>query len=119
MKPRIKLMADYYCYPLWGMDQDNIGDIDPKTLPLNESLINQLEAWSKIYDLTLNREDPNSSGFLSEADKQAFEDKGIELWRKLCQELSDNYEVYYFSILQQSVIKNTNNLSQMVSVKLF
>ncbi len=107
-------MPDYFCYPLWGMDEDNLGDIDPKMLPLSQNMIEQLETWAKMYDMTLNQEDPNSSGFSSQAQKQAFEEKGIQLWYQLRQELADDYEVYYFSIFQQKVIENPNYLTKVV-----
>ncbi|BAZ84906.1 hypothetical protein [Dolichospermum compactum] len=28
---KIKLMADYECYPLWWVNSDKAGDIDPET----------------------------------------------------------------------------------------
>ncbi|MHC5729637.1 MAG: hypothetical protein ACYTXY_37035 [Nostoc sp.] len=33
---KIKLMADYGCYPLWWVSSDKIGNIDPETLPLSQ-----------------------------------------------------------------------------------
>ncbi|MFM6024757.1 MAG: hypothetical protein ACKPER_17825 [Dolichospermum sp.] len=36
MAEKIKLMADYGCYPLWWASYDKAGDIDPQTLPLNK-----------------------------------------------------------------------------------
>ena len=111
MKPKIKLMPDYFCFPLWGMDEDNLGDIDPKTLPLSQTTIDKLETWAKIYDMTLNQEDPSLSGFSSQRQKQAFEEEGIELWQQIRQELAKNYEVYYFSIFQQKVVENPNHLT--------
>lgn len=99
------------------MDENNIGDINPQSLPLSKKLADQLEAWSKVYDLTLNKEDPNYSGFSSQAEKQAYEDQGIELWRQLDQELSEDYDVYYFSILQQIVIKNPESLPHKIAAK--
>ena len=29
MTIKIKLMPDYECYPLWGLNIDNIGNIEP------------------------------------------------------------------------------------------
>ena len=43
MKEKIKLMADYGCYPLWWVNSQKIGDIDPETLPLSQQTINRLE----------------------------------------------------------------------------
>jgi hypothetical protein len=63
MTINIKLMADYFSYPLWGLDNDNIGDINPHELPLSEETIAKLEQWSQIYNNILNCDDPASSSF--------------------------------------------------------
>ncbi|MBR8826649.1 MAG: hypothetical protein DSM107014_01870 [Gomphosphaeria aponina SAG 52.96 = DSM 107014] len=43
MARKIKLMADYRCYPLWWEDTDKVGNIEPKTLSLKEETITRLE----------------------------------------------------------------------------
>lgn len=40
MIKKIKLMADYDCYPVWDMDE--IGEIDPSELPLSKETIKRL-----------------------------------------------------------------------------
>lgn len=94
---KIKLMADYGCYPLWWASYDKAGDIDPETMPLSKETISRLEKWADIYDAKLNWEDPNSSSFPSLKAKAAFEAEGISLWKQLQKELAPNYEVFYFS----------------------
>lgn len=93
---RIKLMTDYHCYPLWGMDSDNIGDIDPAELRLSDQTVARLTAWAKIYDGILNQDYPPDSGFATAA-AAAFEREGVALWQQLRQELSGEYEVWYRS----------------------
>ena len=43
-------MADYECYPLWWVNSDKAGDIDPETLPLSQETITRLEKWADIYE---------------------------------------------------------------------
>ncbi len=64
MPEKIKLMADYGCYPLWWADK-YAGDIDPATLSLSQETISRLEKWADVYDAKLNWDDPASSGFRS------------------------------------------------------
>ena len=102
MMQRIKLMADFDCYPLWDMDDG--GDIDPTDLPLSEGTIELLLNWQNIYDGIIDWDDPASAGFASEKEKMVFEREGISLWKKIQKELGDEYEIVYFSQLLQRVI---------------
>jgi hypothetical protein len=36
---KIKLMADYGCYPLWWVNSDKTGDIDPETMPYTKQTL--------------------------------------------------------------------------------
>ena len=111
MAEKIKLMADYGCYPLWWASYDKAGDIDPETMPLSKETISRLEKWADIYDAKLNREDPNSSGFPSLEAKAAFEAEGISLWKQLQKELAPNYEVFYFSETLRKVVTDMKELN--------
>lgn len=98
MPQKIKLMCDYYCYPLWWtVGSGKAGDIDPETLPLKPQTIQRLQAWADKFNSILNEEDPASSGFAREADRQAFDREGISLWHQVISELEPEYEVHYFS----------------------
>jgi len=116
MAEKIKLMADYECYPLWWAGSDKVGDIDPETMPLSERTISRLEKWADIYDAKLNWEDPNSSGFPTLEAKAAFEQEGISLWKQLQKELAPNYEVIYFSEQLNQVVTNTNELASLLTI---
>ena len=50
MTIKIKLMPDYCCHPLWGIDADNIGNINPATLPLSQETIKRLEKWANMLN---------------------------------------------------------------------
>lgn len=109
MFKRIKLMADYECYPLWNMDGE-VGDIDPMTLPLSPETRADLQAWAAMYDNILDWDDPAKSGFKCSEDADLFESKGLELWQKLQGELADEYEVVYQSYrLQKKYQKSKRN----------
>ena len=89
----IKLMADYDCFPLWGVAADDIGDIDPSSLPISKELTEDLLGWADGYDGILNRDDPAASGFSSPKAKQKFERTGSALAVRLREELGDQYVV--------------------------
>ena len=52
-------MPDYGCFPIWGMEDDNFGNIDPYSLPISKSLAEELLEWANKYDKTLNIEEPS------------------------------------------------------------
>lgn len=110
MKEKIKLMADYGCYPLWWVSSEKIGDIDPETLPLSQQTINRLEKWAEMYDAKLNEDEPTLSSFSSNEEQASFEEEGINLWKQLKQELESNYEVVYFSEKLRRIIANPSEL---------
>ncbi|QYJ93153.1 hypothetical protein [Shewanella spartinae] len=91
----IKVMTDYLCFPLWHYGADEVGEIDPTSLPISKELSSSLMEWAAEYDATLNEDDPASSGFLSSLAEADFIEKGL----KLAQELKSvlvNVEVYYY-----------------------
>jgi hypothetical protein len=89
----IKLMPDYQCCPLWDMTPGEYGDIDPMTLPIPELLQSQLMDWARVYDETLNMEDPANSGFMNADAKDAFEAEGVRLADRLREELGPEFVV--------------------------
>jgi len=114
MYKKIKLMADFDCYPLW--DLDDAGDIDPASLPLISETIARLGKWQKSYDRIINWEDPASSDFASEEDRVAFEREGISLWQQLQKELGYEYQVVYKSELQHRVLSKPSEVLGMASL---
>jgi len=93
----IKLMADYYSFPLWENSPREVGNIDPESLPLSEELKERLENWSEKYDSILNDENPASSGFETEEDELNFIREGSELAKSLQLELGETYQITYYS----------------------
>lgn len=90
---KIKLMPDYHCYPLWGMDDDNWGNIRPSALPISKALAEDLMQWAAEYDATLNGDDPLNSSFSSAQEEWRFKDQGEKLLDRLRLELGNNYTV--------------------------
>jgi hypothetical protein len=93
----IKLMADYYSFPLWENSPGKVGNIDPQSLPLSEELKERLDNWSEKYDSILNNEDPAASGFATKENEFNFIREGSELANSLQKELGDSYQVTYYS----------------------
>jgi hypothetical protein len=110
MAIKIKLMADYGCDPLWWADADKVGNIDPARLPLSQETINHLRKWATAYNATLNWQDPANSPDLSPEEEAAFEEEGINLWKRLQTELAPNYRVVYFSELLGKVVNYPGEL---------
>ena len=88
---KIKLMADYHCYPLWDMSQDNYGDIDPASLPISTELKEDLIKWSEIYNNTLDLNNPKDAGFKDKENEVNFKLLGMKLAERLKRELGDEY----------------------------
>ncbi|WP_035345576.1 MULTISPECIES: hypothetical protein [Dickeya] len=91
----IKLMADYYCHPLWGTTPDDFGDISPDELPISLELKDSVDAWAKRYDAILNTDDPASSSFNSMEEEKRFIDDGYKLAELLQKELGSTYKIIY------------------------
>ena len=98
----IKLMPDYGCFALW--DLDNLGDLNPQTLPIPERLKIRLDAWADTYQATLNEADPAESGFETEALLRDFDAEGRRMWQELRAELGSEYTVQYYSVLENTLL---------------
>lgn len=94
---RIKLMADYECYPLWIGSDGEVGNIGPDFLPISDFLKNELNDWSDEYNKTLILDNPLESGFKTINEEIAFREKGKYLQERLQIELGNDYDVIYQS----------------------
>ena len=104
MAKRIKLMADYDCFPLWAESGDLSPNIDPRTLSLSATTVAALLGWADRYDATLNRDDPKESGFSTPSEAQDFERQGLQLWSTLQHELGAEFQVSFFSVQQRRLL---------------
>lgn len=94
---KLKLMADYECYPLWEILDDGQENVDPKLLMLSKDLHESLDQWASEYDASLNTNDPLNSGFFSEEIENRFESEGMRLFEGLKEQLSADWIVTYYS----------------------
>ena len=85
---RIKLMADYGCYPLWALDAGKIGNFSPYYLYVSLELENDLWAWAAEFDMSLNADDPANSKWSAERHREHIE-QGLALARRIKGELPD------------------------------
>jgi hypothetical protein len=98
---KIRPMADYECQPLWEIREDGTRNVPVSQLNISPALADELLAWARRYDETLDREDPAASKFGSEEEKQDFERLGRRLWQALATELGARVKVTYFSETDQ------------------
>lgn len=103
-------MADYHCWPLWWAGEHEPGNIDPKTLPLHNDIVLQLESWAAKYDAQLNQKDPSSSKFFSKKDLELFSQNGVVLWKKLSINLFSDYEVWFFHPALKIILRSPKEL---------
>lgn len=92
-------MADYYSSGVWwrnGPDEES-GCFDAKRLPLSHVTLEGLQKWQEAYDSQLNSQNFEESQFFSEQELKIFDQQGIALWKQVRQELSPEYEIWYFS----------------------
>lgn len=87
-------MPDYQCWPLWH--EDEIGNVDPASLPITSELRGRLVRWAQQYNDTLVRDDPASSGFPSQDAEDAFEREGRALAVDLERELGNDASVRFW-----------------------
>ncbi len=106
----IKLMPDYFCYPLWGVNPDELGDISPNDLPLSDSLREALLAWAHEYDQTIDMNDPSSAGFDSQESANKFVATGHQLRVRLKEELGPDYQITHFFNVGPKVSTKGNSL---------
>jgi hypothetical protein len=92
----LRVLPDYDCFPLWLRSSDGYSNDDPASFGLSQALGDALLAWADEYDATLNRDDPASSGFKTQADLDAFVASGRELATQVAREVAGRYTVTYF-----------------------
>jgi hypothetical protein len=103
MSAKIKLMADYGCFPIWSSDGSGYENIDPKSLPISADLQEALKKWADWYSSTLNMDNPQLSGFTSEEERVRFDTEGRELFARLRRELANIEDLSFFSVISRKL----------------
>ena len=91
MVRKIKLMTDYYCYPLWETLDSQLYNINPEDLDISNDLKIEILNWAKKYDNTLNFDYPVLSWFKTHKEEVNFIKQWKELAYKLQFELWNNF----------------------------
>lgn len=94
---KIKVMADYFCHPLWQNSGVDVGNIDPTRLPISDGLKSDIDAWARAFDAILDMDDPaNKGGFESPQAAADFAAQGAQLADRLRGELGPDWDVAYW-----------------------
>ncbi|CAD5982140.1 Antitoxin [Planktothrix tepida] len=118
MPIKIRLMTDYGCYPLWWDEPDQVGDLEPESLPLSQETIQRLYHWADAFETRLNLADPSDSPEVTPEEIERFEWEGLSLWKQLDQELAPDYEVVYFSSNFHQIFTNPVKLEEKLKLNL-
>ncbi|MGL5130974.1 MAG: type II toxin-antitoxin system Phd/YefM family antitoxin [Planktothrix sp.] len=118
MPKKIRLMTDYGCYPLWWDEPDQVGDLDPESLPLTQETIKRLYNWADAFEARLNLADPSDSPEVKPEEVERFEGEGLSLWKQLNQELAPDYEVVYFSSHFSQIFTDSAKLEEKLKLNL-
>lgn len=103
MKKQIKLMAEYGGEAVWWMGH-RAGVVDVQELPITDELRNDIKRWADVYADTLEDNDPVVSGFESDEARDKYDAEGRVLWKRLQEELSPDWDVYYLSESDQKLL---------------
>jgi hypothetical protein len=95
-RPRrwIELRADIEGFPLGHHGRNGRRTVEIKTEPISPVLMSELEAWNDQFRAVLSGW-PTSGGFPSQADAEAFVNRGLELAGRLQTELGPTHRVEY------------------------
>ncbi|MCK9878669.1 hypothetical protein MXD59_23380 [Frankia sp. Ag45/Mut15] len=93
---RVKMMADYYAFPLWAEG----GMVSPEALPLTDVLRDELALWSADYTRILIA---NGYSWPSEQVQADWNKRGYALAIRVARELGPSYEVVFFDELRQRI----------------
>lgn len=95
MIKKLRLAAEYACFPLWWNDGVQFGDLDPSELPISPQLQQALMAWSEQFDAIYDLDDPAAASFASLAAERLFAEQGLVLAQQLQTELGCDYHICY------------------------
>lgn len=95
--PRLRVTADFRCYPTWVFPETGGSDNpDPADLGLPTDLAADLNAWSDEFDAIFPEDDPTASIFPSPDAERAFNDRGLALARRTAAASADRFAVTYY-----------------------
>jgi hypothetical protein len=88
---RLVVRPEYGAGPIWDDAWDGHTDIcpDPASLGISTALAAELTRWQADYDETLDQAYPPDSRFVSDAARLDWEQRGVDLSRRLQVELGE------------------------------
>lgn len=95
-KHRVRVAADYYCWPTWVDNGTVFENADPRTLPISAEVADALHQWAEEYDATLNQDYPPDSSFPTPEAEAQWVEQGRVLAQRLAKELGGSARVTYF-----------------------
>jgi hypothetical protein len=78
----------------WDPNCGSRGRIDEATLPISADLKRQLDDWYRTYSELYHGD---GEGPVPVLEERLLDDKGLEIWKRLREELDGVYEVLFFS----------------------
>ncbi|WP_035920488.1 hypothetical protein [Frankia sp. QA3] len=95
---RVKVMADYYAFPLWVSEEGGMPSAEE--LPLTDVLRDELDLWSADYTRVLIA---NGYSWPSEQVQADWNERGYALAIRVARELGPSYEVVFADELRQRI----------------
>jgi hypothetical protein len=114
----LKIMPEYGCFPIWIIGKEGFFEnVDPAQLPISDNQKAQLHHYREQYDKTLNQDYPPDSGFASEKEAIEFEHSGIFIWQQLFNEIGAQYDISYYSVLENRVYTDIQQYQKVIAQK--
>ncbi len=96
-KYTLKFLPEYFATSLWSVSQNAYDDfgvsIPYEKLNLSEDLIYQLKKFDDSIITILNWSDPTNNSPLSYEEQEKIYQNGLRLFKLVCKELGEEYEV--------------------------
>ncbi|MEQ1754962.1 MAG: hypothetical protein ABL973_12605 [Micropepsaceae bacterium] len=87
----LRLQPDWQCHPLW--DADTGDNVSQYALELPHELMDRIERWDDLFQDTYDGDDPSSSGFKSEHERQLYREEGKAIAAELAKVWPGSLEV--------------------------
>ncbi len=92
---KLRLQTAFYEEPIIVDNGSDFTYVEVADLDISDELVKEIQVWDKEYQGTFNAEYPPDSCFDTPQLRLRHEQKGLELAKKLQNELGDSYVVEY------------------------
>jgi len=101
---KLRFSPEYNCSPIWQPSYGYSENIDPRSLPISNSLLQSIIEWDndfqKCFDFDLNNKE-----FYKQEDSELEDAKdkiAYMIYLNLCEELGEKYEVEFYFYVSNS-----------------